>query len=283
MSEDRPPKERDRTDSDNPGAQEDSAEKGRSHDLGEMGLFEHLEELRSRLLRCIAAAFIGMLACYAFSERLFDWLMLPLYEALPDKGSMIYTAPHEAFFIYIKTAFVAGIFLTSPYIFHQFWLFVKPGLYPHERKYIVPISFCSALLFVGGAVFGYTVIFPYAYKFFMGFTDLFISPMITMKEGFSFAVRLLIAFGVVFELPLVILFLSGLGVVNAPMLRKKRKYMLLIFFMLAAFLTPPDLITQTLMAGPLILLYEVSILIAMIFGRKPKKKDSGELAAEGKE
>jgi len=247
---------------------EEATQEGVGERLEEMGFLEHLEELRSRLIRCVIAAFAGLLACFAFSKKLFDLLMLPLYRALPEKGSMIYTAPHEAFFTYIKVALVAGIFLTSPYIFYQGWMFIRPGLYAHERKYIIPISFCSALLFVAGSLFGYFVIFPYAYRFFMGFSDVFISPMITMKEGFSFALRLLIAFGVVFELPLVIFFLARLGLVTPKGLRTKRKYAILAAFMLSAFLTPPDLFTQTFMAGPLIVLYEVGIWIAVFFGKK---------------
>lgn len=236
--------------------------------LGEMGFLEHLDELRRRLMRSLIAAFAGMLACYAFAKTLFDWLMLPLFEALPEKSSMIYTAPHEAFFTYIKVAFVAGVFLTSPYIFYQLWLFVRPGLYAHERKYIMPISFCSALLFVVGSLFGYFIVFPFAYKFFMSFSDLFISPMITMKEGFSFALRLLIAFGIVFELPLVIFFLARLGLVTPAGLRKQRKYAILCGFLLSAVLTPPDVFTQVFMAGPLIMLYELGIWIAVFVGKK---------------
>ncbi|MFW6415407.1 MAG: twin-arginine translocase subunit TatC [Thermodesulfobacteriota bacterium] len=239
-----------------------------------MGLIEHLEDLRSKLMKAIIAAFLGMLACFVFSEKLFDWLMLPLYRALPEGSTMIYTAPPEAFFTYLKVSLVAGIFLTSPYIFYQIWLFVKPGLYSHEQKYIYPISFCSALLFVVGAIFGYFVIFPYAYKFFMGFADVYIMPNITMKEGFSFALTLLLAFGIVFELPLVIFFLARLGLVTSKTLRKQRKYALIIAFMLAAFLTPPDLFTQVFMAGPLIILYEIGIWIAVMFGtREPRKQD----------
>ncbi len=247
--------------------------------LGEMGLVEHLEDLRTKLIKAIIAAFLGMLACFAFSEKLFDWLMLPLYRALPEDSTMIYTAPPEAFFTYLKVSLIAGIFLTSPYIFYQIWLFVKPGLYAHEQKYIYPISFFSALLFVAGAIFGYFIIFPYAYKFFMGFADVYITPNITMKEGFSFALTLLLAFGIVFELPLVIFFLARLGLVTSKTLRKQRKYALLIAFMLSAFLTPPDLFTQAFMAGPLIVLYEIGIWIAAIFGiREPRKnkKQEGE-------
>ncbi len=245
---------------------------GGASGTGEMGFLDHLQELRKRIVHAIAAAFAGMLACFAFSQQLFEWLMLPLYRVMPDKSSMIYTAPHEAFFTYIKVALVAGIFLTSPYIFYQAWLFVKPGLYASERKYIIPIAFCSALLFVGGAVFGYFIIFPPAYNFFMSFTNQYISPMISMKEGFSFALRILLAFGVVFELPLVIFFLARLGVVTSDMLRKVRKYAILVIFAVSALLTPPDLFTQTFMAGPVIVLYEASIWIARIFGRRESKK-----------
>jgi sec-independent protein translocase protein TatC len=240
--------------------------------LGEMGFLEHLDELRRRLMRSLIAAFVGMLVCYTFAKDIFDWLMLPLFEALPEKSSMIYTAPHEAFFTYIKVAFVAGVFLTSPYIFYQVWLFVRPGLYAHERKYIMPISFCSALLFVVGSLFGYFIVFPFAYKFFMSFSDLFISPMITMKEGFSFALRLLIAFGIVFELPLVIYFLARLGLVTPAGLRTKRKYAILCGFLLSAVLTPPDVFTQAFMAVPLILLYELGIWIAVFVGRKQEEE-----------
>ena len=245
---------------------------------GEMGFLDHLQELRKRIIHAIAAAFAGMLACFAFSQQLFEWLMLPLYRVMPDKSSMIYTAPHEAFFTYIKVALVAGIFLTSPYIFYQVWLFVKPGLYASERKYLLPIAFCSALLFVGGAIFGYFIIFPPAYNFFMSFTNQYISPMISMKEGFSFALRILLAFGIVFELPLAIFFLARLGLVTSDMLRRARKYAILCIFAVSALLTPPDLFTQTFMAGPVIVLYEASIWIARFFGRREptgKKEESG--------
>ncbi len=244
--------------------------KAGTKDLGEMGLLDHLSELRSRLIKCFIAGFIGLLACFFVSKQLFEWLMLPLYKAFPEEGSMIYTAPHEAFFTYIKVAAVAGVFATSPFIFYQLWSFVKPGLYSNERKLLIPVSFFSALLFAGGAIFGYSIIFPYAYKFLMGFADVNINPRITMREGFSFALRLLLAFGIVFELPVVIFFLARLGLVTAQLLRKIRKYAILCAFMLSAFLTPPDIVTQAFMAGPLIVLYEIGIWIAVFFGKKKK-------------
>ena len=258
----------------------EDSERSEAANLGEMGFLDHLQELRKRIIHALAAAFAGMLACFAFSQQLYEWLMLPLYRVMPEGTSMIYTAPHEAFFTYIKVALVAGIFLTSPYIFYQVWLFVKPGLYANERKYIIPIAFCSALLFVGGALFGYFIIFPPAYNFFMSFTNQYISPMISMKEGFSFALRILLAFGIVFELPLAIFFLARLGLVTSDMLRRVRKYAILVIFAVSALLTPPDLFTQTFMAGPVIVLYEASIWIARIFGRRESKRKKSESDAE---
>lgn len=245
-------------------------------EFAEMTLLEHLEELRNRVLRAIIAIFLGTLACVPLSKEIFNYLMLPLFESLPKDSKMIYTSPHEAFFVYLKMALIAGIFLTLPFSFYQIWLFVKPGLYPEERKYIIPISICSALLFIAGGLFGYFVIFPYAYTFFMSFSDMHISPMISMKEGLSFAIRILIAFGLVFELPLVIFFLARLGVVTSNALKKYRKYAILIAFIVAAILTPPDAVTQVLMAGPLIILYEVGIWIAFLFGKEKKHRKKRE-------
>ena len=257
-------------------------EKKTPNNEGEMGFLDHLDDLRKCLTRCLIAAFLGMLACYAFAKQLFNWLMLPLFEAFPEGSTMIYTAPHEAFFTYIKTAFLAGIFLASPYIFYQFWLFVKPGLYSNERKYIFPISLCSALLFISGSIFGYFIIFPFAYQFFMGFADIYIEPMISMREGFTFSFRLLLAFGIVFELPLVIFFLARLGLVTSQKLRKVRKYSILVAFLLSAMLTPPDVFTQAFMAGPLIILYEVGIWIAYFFGKKEPRRDKAKQTEEQK-
>ena len=252
-------------------------------DEGRMGLIDHLNDLRKSIVRSVVAALVGMVACYAFAQKLFDYLMLPLYKALPEGSTLIYTAPHEAFFTYIKVAFVAGLFLTSPFIFYQFWSFVAPGLYKHERKWLIPIAFFSAAFFCTGAIFGYSIVFPWGYKFFMGFAEDLIRPMLTMREAFSFAMRLLIAFGVVFELPLVIFFLARLGLVNAAWLRKKRKYAILIAFILSALLTPPDMVTQSFMAGPLALLYELSIWVAAVFGKKrPEKEDAEEAGANAK-
>ncbi len=248
----------------------------------EMTFTEHLNELRVRLTRCIIAAFVGMMLCYGFAEQLFMLLMKPLLTLLePMGGSLIYTGLAEAFFTHMKVAAIAGLFLVSPYIFYQLWMFIAPGLYEGERKYMVPIALCSALCFVSGALFGYFVVFPYGFQFFLGYASDFIKPMPSVKEYFSFSTGMLFAFGLIFELPLFMLFLSALGIVTYKTLRKYRKFAILGNFIVAAILTPPDVVSQCLMAGPLCILYEIGIWVSYLFGKKPKEPVADD--AEGAE
>ncbi|MBN2139743.1 MAG: twin-arginine translocase subunit TatC [Desulfovibrionaceae bacterium] len=242
-----------------------------------MSLMGHLGELRKRLLFSVIALAVGFVACYGFSERLFDILILPMAGVLHDSHFQ-YTSPPEAFFTYLKVSFVAGFFVVSPYIFYQVWSFVSPGLYRHERKWIVPIAVFSALFFVCGALFGYFIVFPFGFEFFASFSSDKIQFIPKLNEYTSFSLRLLFAFGLVFELPLFIFFLARLGVVSSKALRKQRKYAILCAFILAAILTPPDPFTQTLMAGPLVILYELGIWVAYFFG---KEKDRREEAKAG--
>ena len=163
--------------------------------------------------------------------------MAPLVAVLPENSTLIFTSLPEGFVTYLKVAFVAGIFTVSPYIFAQVWGFIAPGLYEHERKWMIPLAFLSAFFFVGGALFGYYVVFPFGCEFFMGFADEFIRPMPTLREYLGFSLKLLFAFGVIFELPLFIFFLSRLGVVTSEGLRSKRKYAILVCFIVSAILT----------------------------------------------
>lgn len=246
----------------------------------EMTFTEHLNELRVRLVRCLIAAFIGFLACYAFAEQLFTLLMQPLVTLLePSGGSLIYTGLPEAFFTHVKIAALAGLFVASPYIFYQIWMFIAPGLYEGERKYMVPIALCSALCFVTGALFGYFVVFPFGFQFFLGYASEAIKPMPSVREYFSFSTSMLFAFGFIFELPLFMFFLSILGVVNYKSLRKVRKFAILGSFIVAAILTPPDVVSQCLMAAPMCLLYEIGIWVSYMFGKKPKETPEEERAA----
>jgi len=229
---------------------------------------EHLEELRQRLIRSLIAVGIAFIICYIFSKQIFAFLMVPLKKTLPPDATMIFTSLPEAFITYLKVAFLAGLFLASPYVLYQVWLFVAPALYSHEKRYVVPFLIFSTLFFVGGAAFGYFVVFPFGFRFFIGFATDFIRPAPKIKEYLSFCSTLLLAFGLVFELPVFIFFLSKLGVVDAKMLARSRKYAILIIFTVAALFTPPDVMTQLMMALPLLALYELSIWVAKVFGRR---------------
>ncbi len=235
----------------------------------------HLEELRRRLIISFIAVAIGFVLSYGFKEKLFQILTRPLISVMDTGDKLIFTGLPEAFFTYLKVAFLSGIILATPIIFYQFWMFVAPGLYDKEKRLMVPIVFLSTLFFVGGSFFGYFIVFPYGFKFFLGFASETIRPLPSMREYLSFASKLLLAFGVVFELPLVITFLAKLGMVSVSFLKKNRKYALLLFFVGAAILTPPDVVTQVMMALPLMVLYEISIIGAKIFGKKtPENNDN---------
>jgi len=236
---------------------------------------EHLEELRQRLIRCLIAVGVAFVICYIFSKEIFALLTIPLREALPEGSSMIFTNLPEAFFTYLKLSFFSGIFLAFPYILYQAWLFVAPGLYAHEKRYLLPFLIFATFFFVAGAAFGYFVVFPYGFRFFLGFSTDFIRPAPKVKEYLSFSLTLLLAFGVVFELPVFIFFLSRMGVVDHRMLARNRRYAILIIFIAAAIFTPPDVITQLMMAAPLLVLYELSVWVAKVFGRKRPDEDEG--------
>ncbi|MDJ0783105.1 MAG: twin-arginine translocase subunit TatC [Desulfosarcinaceae bacterium] len=228
----------------------------------------HLEELRSRLITCAVAVGVGFLISYGFRKQLFDILVAPLTAAMQTGDTLIYTNLPEAFFTFLKVALISGLMVASPVIIYQFWMFVAPGLYDKEKRLLAPIVLLSSFFFIGGALFGYFVVFPWGFKFFLGFATETIRPMPSMKEYLAFSSKLLLAFGLVFELPLVLTFMARLGLVTVPFLKKNRKYAVLLFFAGAAIITPPDVVTQIMMALPLMLLYEISILGAKIFGKK---------------
>lgn len=230
----------------------------------------HLEELRDRLVKCFVAIGVCFVATYAFKDKLFQLLMHPLISVMQKGDTLIFTNLPEAFFTYLKIAFLAAVMMAAPVILYQFWMFVAPGLYNKERRFLLPIVFLSSFFFIGGALFGYFIVFPFGFKFFLGFATETIKPFPSMREYLSFSSKLLIAFGLVFELPLIITFMAKLGMVSVDFLKKNRKYALLLFFVGAAILTPPDVITQIMMALPLMVLYEISIVGARLFGKKKK-------------
>ncbi|MBW1696544.1 MAG: twin-arginine translocase subunit TatC [Deltaproteobacteria bacterium] len=239
----------------------------------------HLEELRNRLIKCFIAVGIGFVVSFGFKERLFGILVQPLLKVMEKGDTLIFTGLPEAFFTYLKVSLLSGIMLASPMLFYQFWMFVAPGLYQKERRVLIPIVILSSVFFLTGSLFGYFVVFPYGFKFFLGFATETIKPLPSMKEYLSFSSKLLLAFGLVFELPLVLTFLARFGIVSVAFLKKNRKYAILLFFVGAAILTPPDVVTQIFMALPLIVLYEISILGAKIFGKKAPEKTPEESEA----
>lgn len=230
----------------------------------------HLEELRSRLIVCAISVAGAFFITYFFSERLFRILVAPLLKVMPEGEKLIFTSLPEMFMVYLKVALIAAVLLAAPVIFYEMWLFVAPGLYQKEKRFMIPFVVSSTILFVGGALFGYFIVFPFGFQFFMGYTNEFVKALPSVGQYFSFSIKLLFAFGIIFELPVVIFFLTRMGLVTPEYLAKKRKYAILFAFIIGAILTPPDVFTQFLMAIPLIVLFELGIIVSRLARKKAK-------------
>jgi len=237
-----------------------------------MPLTEHLRELRERLIRALLAVAVGFAACYNFAEALFDFLTLPLV-GLESAGTtirLIGTGVPEAFFTKLKVAAIGGVFLASPMILYQLWAFVVPGLYDSEKRYARPFVFFGTLFFFAGAGFCYAVVLPLGYQFFLEqYVSIGVAPEIRISEYLTFTSRLLLAFGATFEMPVVAFFLARIGLITHRTLLDAGRYAIVIIFIVAAILTPPDVVSQVLMAGPLLVLYVISIGVAYLAGRRP--------------
>jgi sec-independent protein translocase protein TatC len=240
-----------------------------------MPLTSHLEELRRKLIIAGVSWLVAFLACYSFAEPLFDLIATPVRAALPKGTSLVFITATEPFFTYLKIGALAGLLVSMPVIFWQIWSFVAPGLYQHEKRYIVPFVLASTLCFATGAFFGYQYVFPMAFKvlieFGTGSGEL--NAMLSMGSYLSLSSKLLLAFGLVFELPVVIFFLARMGIVDHKMLARNRKFALLAAFLTGAMLTPPDVFSQTALAVPFIVLYEIGIIVARIFGKRREATD----------
>jgi len=231
-----------------------------------MPFLEHLGELRTRIVRALIALLIGTLIGLPFSQYLVDWLARPITRLGYE---LVFTAPAEAFWVQMKVGLIAGIFISAPGILWQVWGFVAPGLHTHEKKYAAPFVIIGSLLFLIGGAFSIFVVTPYAISFLLSYSRPGLKPMITIENHIDFLLKFTLAFGAVFELPLLITLASRMGLVTAKMLAQNRKYAILGAFIIGAVLTPtPDAFNQALMAGPLIILYEVGIICARIFGRR---------------
>jgi sec-independent protein translocase protein TatC len=237
------------------------------NDQGKMSFFEHLAELRTRILWSLIPALIGVIISFRFSDRVLHFLERPV-ERLGLK--LVQLTPTEAFWTSMKISMVCGIFLAMPVILWQVWAFVAPGLHRHERRFAGPFVVVGSLLFMLGGAFALLVVVPFAVTFLLNFgKNQGLQPMISVSSHVDFIIKFTLAFGLVFELPLALTMLSMMGLVTPQFLSKNRKYAILINFVIAAVLTPtPDILNQSLMAGPLIVLYEVGILAARIFGKR---------------
>jgi sec-independent protein translocase protein TatC len=243
-----------------------------------MPFLEHLGELRTRIVRSLFCLLAGTAIALPFSARLTDWLARPVTKLGYE---LVFTAPAEALWVQMKVGLIAGLFIATPGILWQVWAFIAPGLYEHEKKYAAPFVIIGSVMFIVGGVFSLFVVTPYALTFLLGYARPGLRPMITIQNHIDFLLKFTLAFGAVFELPLALTLLARMGVVNARMLAKNRKYAILGAFVAGAILTPtPDAFNQALMAGPLILLYEVGIICARVFGRKPAPSLVSDAAAE---
>jgi len=243
----------------------------------------HLEELRKRLIRAGLAWLAGFLLSYNYAEQLFQLISEPVRAALPEGSSLVFINATEPFFTYLKIGAVAGLMLALPLILWQVWAFVAPGLYKHEKKFAVPFVMASCLCFAAGTWFGFSYVFPAIFTFLVkyGTGTGNISAMLSMGAYLSLSSKLLLAFGLVFELPIIIFFLARMGVVDHLWLRKNRKFMVVVAFIVGAVLTPPDIFSQTALAVPFILLYEIGIWVAFFFGKKKATPEDAVAEKEG--
>ncbi len=234
----------------------------------EMGFLSHLAELRKRILFSLAFIAIAFFISWYFVKDIYNYFAAPLLSLLPQGSKLAYTELSEPFMLYIKLSFFTSLFLSSPFVFHQLWLFISPALYKKEKKYFLPFVFLSTMSFIGGGFFGYYIVFPLACDFFLQIGQDF-NAIIKISSYFTFSFRIILGIAIIFEMPALVFLLTKLNLLNSRILIKYFKYAVVLIFVIAAVITPtPDMITQSVFAFPMILLYAISILIAKIFEPK---------------
>jgi sec-independent protein translocase protein TatC len=236
----------------------------------------HIADLRKRLMISALSVISMFFVCFFFYEPILEWMMVPVEAVLPPDSKMVAVEIQETFFTALKVAFFSGFILSLPVIFWQLWLFLAPGLYDHEKRLVFPFVFFATLMFLMGSSFAYYVVVPYGFEFLVNFGSAVVTILPSIGKYVGFFTKLLFGFGVAFELPVITFFLAKIGLVDDRMLKDFFKYAIVLIFILSSLLTPPDVLTQFLMAGPLIILYGVSIYIAKVFNPAPKDEDEDE-------
>lgn len=237
-----------------------------THDK-EQSLVEHLSELRGCLIHSVIGVIVGFCICWTFSSEIFDLIRGPIAPFLKE-GGLIFTHPMDKFLAHVKVSVLSGIILTCPYWVYQIWKFVSPGLYVSEKKYGFGFIVFGSILFLSGVAFVYFLVFPMTFKFLLMFGDSTDVAMITIGDYLSFFTTVTLVFGATFEMPLILTILGMMGVIDHQVLSSRRRLAIIVLAALAAFLTPPDVISMLAMMVPLIVLYELSIIMVRIFGQK---------------
>ncbi|HKD04029.1 MAG TPA: twin-arginine translocase subunit TatC [Terriglobales bacterium] len=239
-----------------------------------MSFLDHLEELRRRLIYSILAVVVGFFVCWGYAENIFGFMQKPIMEALRRNGmaeKLVYLNPTEPFNLYLKIGFMAGLFVASPVVLYQLWLFISPGLYRNEKKYVLPFMVSTVSLFLAGGLFGYKMVYPAALDFLIGYGKQF-QPMITIGEYTDLFLTIIIGLGVIFEMPILVFFLAMMGIVTAGWMWRNVRYSILVIFILAAILTPTtDILNMCLFAAPMVVLYVLSIGVAWMVHPKQRK------------
>jgi sec-independent protein translocase protein TatC len=238
-----------------------------------MGFLDHLEELRKRIIYSIISVAVGFIACWGYREQIYGIMQKPIMNALKANGmaeKLVYLNPTEPFNLYLKVSALAGLFLTSPFVLYQVWMFISPGLYRKEKRYVVPFMISTIALFSAGGYFGYRYVYPYALTFLIDFGKQF-QPMITIGEYTSLFLSIILGMGLIFEMPILVFFLALMGIVSAGFMWKNFRYAILVIFIIAAIVTPTtDILNMCIFAAPMIGLYGVSIGVAWLVHPKQR-------------
>ena len=236
-----------------------------------MSFLEHLDELRTRLIHAVIAIAVGCVVSFIFLDQVFEFVTLPMRQMLPAGGNLVQTEPTEFFMLYLKVGALVGLLLATPFVIWQLWLFIAPGLYAHEKRFAIPFVLFGTFFFAAGAAFSHYIAFPWTWKFFVNFKPEYVQLMLKLGSAFSLYVKMLLGFAVIFQMPTVVFFLARMGMVTPRFLIRRFKYAVLVIFILGAVLSPGgDVVSQALMAGPMLVLYGLSILIAWAFRKRTK-------------